>query len=369
MLESPGTIGALNLPNRLIRSATAERLAEESGEARPELAEMYRELVRGGVGLIVTGHMFVHASGKAHPEMTGIHSDAMIPSLAMLADAVHEEGGRVAVQINHGGMQCAPESVAKTMAPSAIEAPFLQQPAREMSAGEIERLVEAYSAAARRAKEAGFDAVQIHAAHGYLVSQFLSPFVNRRTDEWGGSPEGRTRFLRRVVEAVRAEVGAEYPVFTKLGTVDGVDGGLTVEEAMQVVAALESMGLDAVEISGGVGGDRNLNARPGIRREEHEAYFRPLARRAREATSLPVALVGGLRTKRLMEEVLESGDADFIALCRPLIHEPDLPGKLLRGEQDRSTCRSLNRCWAREPREGISCKCPERGEKSDRSSA
>ena len=365
MLESPGTIGDLRLPNRLIRSATAERLAEESGEARPELAEMYRELVRGGVGLIVTGHMFVHASGKAHPEMTGIHSDEMIPSLAMLATAVHEEGGRVAVQINHGGMQCAPESVAETMAPSAIEAPFLQRPAREMSVAEIEMLVRAYAGAARRAKEAGFDAVQIHAAHGYLVSQFLSPFVNRRTDEWGGSPEGRMRFLRRVCEAVREEVGAEYPVFTKLGAVDGVEGGLAVEAAMRVVAELEDMGLDAVEISGGVGGDRNLNARPGIRREEHEAYFRPMARRARDATSLPIILVGGLRTRRLMEDVLVSGDADFIALCRPLIHEPDLPERMLRGEQERSTCRSLNQCWAKEPGEGISCKCPERKAKSD----
>ncbi|MEW6074133.1 MAG: NADH:flavin oxidoreductase [Planctomycetota bacterium] len=357
-LFQEGRIGTLALPNRLIRSATAERRAEADGRVRPELARMYRALVRGGVGLIVTGHAFVHPSGQAHPEMTGLHSDAMIPGLRQLTGVVHAEGGRVAAQINHGGMQCDPATVAEPFAPSGVKESFLPRPVRGMAAREVEEMAIAYGEAARRAKDAGFDAVQIHAAHGYLVSQFLSPYVNRRADEWGGSTEKRMRFLRRICAEVRIRVGAEYPVFVKLGVIDGVEGGLAVEEAMRIVAALEGMGLDAVEISGGVGGGRNLNTRPGIKDEGHEAYFRAHARRAREATRLPIILVGGLRTKRLMEEVIESGDADFVSLARPLICEPDLPRRMRDEGQLRASCLSGNNCWPAELAEGITCKCP-----------
>ena len=358
MLFTPGHIGTLALPNRLVRSATAERMADADGRPRPRLKALYQELAGGGVGLIITGHMYVHPSGKAHPEMTGIHSDELIPSLAELADAVHREGSRVVVQINHGGMQCSRETVPETIAPSAVDAPFLTGPAREMTADEITLLIQAYGQAARRTREAGFDGVQIHGAHGYLVSQFLSPFANRRTDEWGGDLEGRMRFLRAVCQAVRAQVGPDYPVLIKLGTMDGVEGGLTPEEGVRVVAALEGMGLNALEISGGIGGGRNLNSRTGIRSEADEAYFRPLARQARPATRLPIILVGGFRSRRVMEEVLADGDADFISLCRPLICEPDLPNRLRAGSQERSSCISANRCWPEGPDEGIACKCP-----------
>jgi len=358
MLFEPGNIGTLTLPNRLIRSATAERLADADGRPKPRLEALYQELARGGVGLIITGHMYVHPSGKAHPEMTGIHSDEMIPGLAELADAVHREGGRVAVQINHGGMQCSRETVSETIAPSAVNAPFLTMPAREMTTDEIALLIQAYGQAARRAREAGFDGVQIHGAHGYLIGQFLSPFVNRRTDAWGGNLEGRMRFLRAVCQAVREQVGPDYPVFIKLGMMDGVKGGLTPEQGVRVVAALEEIGLDAVEISGGIGGGRNLNVRTGIRSEVDEAYFRPLARQARLATRLPIILVGGFRSRRVMEDVLDAGDADFISLCRPLICEPDLPNRLCMGLQERSSCISANRCWPEGPDEGLACKCP-----------
>jgi len=147
-------------------------------------------------------------------------------------------------------------------------------------------------------------------------------------------------------------------VFIKLGMADGVEGGLTSEQGVRVVAALERMGLDAVEISGGIGGDRNINARPGIRSEADEGYFRPLARQARPLTRLPILLVGGFRSRRVMEEVLAAGEADFISLCRPLICEPDLPNRFRAGVQERSACISANRCWAEGPNEGIACKCP-----------
>ena len=354
MLFSPGKIGVLALPNRMVRSATAERMANPDGRPREQLKDLYRELARGGVGLIITGHMYVHPSGKCHPEMTGVYSDELVPGLAELAEAVHQEGGRAVVQINHGGMQCSVETVPETIAPSAIKASFVPRPAREMTLDEISLAIEAYAQAARRVQAAGFDGVQIHGAHGYLVSQFLSPLVNRRTDEWGGNLEGRIRFLQAVCRAVRRRVGHDYPVMIKLGMIDGVEGGLTPEEGAQVAAALEGMGVDAVEISGGIGG----SIRKGIRRATDEAYFRAEARKARVATRLPIVLVGGMRSRGVMEDVLTAGDADFVSMCRPLICEPNLPNRMRLGLQERSVCISANQCWAEEPGVGIACKCP-----------
>ena len=359
LLFTPGRIGNLELPNRLVRSATAEHMADSNGRPRLQLKQHYQELARGGAGLIITGHMFVHPSGSTQSEMTGIYSDGLIPSLAELTDVVHREGGRIAVQINHGGMQAGPDVVPELIAPSAVDAPFLKQPARAMTPDEIDLLIDAYAQAARRAKEAGFDAVQVHAAHGYLISQFLSPFINRRTDEWGGDVDRRMRFLRAVCQAVREQVGPDYPVFTKLGMIDGVEeGGLTPDESVQIVANLEDMGLDGLEISGAIGGDQNINVRAGVLPGVDEAYFRPLAQRARSATSLPILLVGGIRSRPVMDEILDAGDADFISLCRPFICEPDLPNRMRLGGQEESACISANYCWPETLGEGVGCRCP-----------
>jgi 2,4-dienoyl-CoA reductase-like NADH-dependent reductase (Old Yellow Enzyme family) len=175
------------------------------------------------------------------------------------------------------------------------------------------------------------------------------------------------QFLRAVCGAVRRQVGPAYPVFIKLGMLDHPEGGLRVAEAVQVVAALEEMGLDAVEISGGIGGGTDLNTRKGIRSTADEAYFRPLARQARRATTLPILLVGGFRSRQIMDQVLDVGDADFISMCRPLISEPDLPRRLQAGVQDQSRCISANRCWPDEPGEGIACRCLEPARPQDRS--
>ena len=356
LLFTPSTFGTMTLPNRFVRSATAERMADDDGRPRPALLELYRDMARGEVGLIITGHMYVHPSGKCHPEMTGIHDDALLPALADLVDAVHQAGGKIAVQITHGGMQCSRETVAGTIAPSAVEAPFLPQPAREITLDEIPMMIDAYAQAARRAQAAGFDAVQLHGAHGYLINQFLSPFVNRRTDEWGGDLENRMRFLRLVCAAVRAQVGAEYPLFIKLGMVDGVEGGLTLDESVNVAGALAEMGLDAVEVSGGITGGAVQNTKPAIRDAADEAYFRDFARAVRAVTPLPLMLVGGFRSRQVMDDVLDAGDADFISLCRPLISEPDLPARLRAG-QPRAACISGNRCGPKGANEGIACKC------------
>ena len=222
LLFTPGKIGSLELKNRLVRSATAERMSDELGRPEEKFKELYRELTQGGVGLIITGHMYIHPSGKAHEEMTGVYSDDLIPGLAELADVVHQEGGKVVGQINHGGMQCAKEAVGEPIAPSAMPGSKSRNPAREMTTEEIQMVIDAFGQAARRVKEAGFDGVQIHGAHGYLTSQFLSPHVNKRTDEWGGDINGRMRFLKEVSKTVREEVGPDYPVLINLGMMDGV---------------------------------------------------------------------------------------------------------------------------------------------------
>jgi 2,4-dienoyl-CoA reductase-like NADH-dependent reductase (Old Yellow Enzyme family) len=355
-LFSSSRLSGLPLPNRFVRSATAERMADDSGRPRPALVALYRALVDGGVGLIISGHLYIDPGGKCHPEMTGIYDDTLVADLARVVDAVHAAGGRIAAQINHGGAQCSRETVSETLAPSDIAEDYLQQPARAMAEAEIAQAIGAYAAAARRVKSAGFDAVQLHGAHGYLINQFLSPFTNRRTDAWGGDLPRRMRFLREVCGAVRAAVGPEYPFFIKLGVMDDVDDGLTLDDGLTVVAELEAMGLDGVEVSGGIGGPRDFNSRMRVRRPEDEAYLRDLAKAAKRLTRLPVMLVGGLRSRQVMEDVLASGDADFISLCRPLICEPDLPHRILAG-QERSACLSVNRCWPGGPDEGIACRC------------
>lgn len=355
LLFTPGKIGSLEISNRLVRSATAERMADDNGQPRPKMVDFYRQLARGGVGLIITGHMYIHPSGKAHEEMTGIYNDGFIPHLKKLADAIHEEGGLGIVQINHGGMHVDEESVSVPIAPSAYDDESMNKPAREMTEGEITTLIDAFGQAARRTKEAGFDGVQIHGAHGYLISQFLSPAVNKREDEWGGEISRRAKFLRKVYKAVRNQVGKEFPILIKLAMKDGVDGGLDFEESLEVVKMCEEIGIDGIEISSGF---KFPSSRKGIRQETEEAYFLPFAKKARPITTLPLILVGGMRSKTVMEKVLADGYADFVSLCRPLINDPDFPNKLRLGQKEKSDCISSNNCWAEGKGIGIFCKCP-----------
>ena len=350
-LFEPVSMGTLELSNRFVRSATAEGLAEE-GRPLPQLTEMVCALAQGGVGLIIAGHAYVHPSGRTNLRMSGVHDDALIPDWRKVTDAVHEAGGKIAAQINHGGRQSDPTAVdGALLAPSPIPLDDAHALPRELSEREVEGLIRAYGDAAGRVKEAGFDAVQIHGAHGYLINSFNSPASNRRRDSWGGTMSRRVRFLEEVSAAVRDVVGGDYPVFVKLGTVDFVRDGLTEDDGVEIIRHLADMGLDAVEISGGIGAG---NMRKGINHPDKEAYFLPIARKARQATDLPIMLVGGLRSREVMERILDEGSADLISLCRPLIREPDLPNRMRDG-QDAATCISCSQCWAREGELGISC--------------
>lgn len=346
ILFQPGNAGSLELKNRLIRSATCEWMAAEDGKATLTLASFYGELARGGVGLIITGHLYVRADGQANYGQVGIHGDEFVLPLMSLADATHRENCKIIAQINHGGRQANPELTGgRPPAPSAVPVGPEGPPPRELKGAEIVELVMAYGQAARRAKQASFDGVQLHGAHGYLINQFLSPCTNHRSDNWGGGFENRLNFLGAVSSEVRAQVGPDFPVWIKLGMQDFVEGGLSLKDGIEIVRRLEGLGIDAVEISGGISGERHTSTRKGIKKPEDEAYFLPWAREARKVTKLPIILVGGMRSPRVMESVLEEGAADFISLSRPLIRQPDLPGRLQAGES--SECISCNKCLSR----------------------
>jgi 2,4-dienoyl-CoA reductase-like NADH-dependent reductase (Old Yellow Enzyme family) len=360
-LFESASIGALEVPNRLVRSATAERLGDKDGRPLPQLKEMYVALAQGGVGLIVTGHAYVHPGGRCHAGMTGIYDDGLIEAWSEITDAVHQAGGKIAIQINHGGRQCDLAVIdGPLLAPSPVPLSAGSPRPVEMSERDIRHTIQAFADAAGRAKEAGFDAVQLHSAHGYLIHAFNSPASNWRSDAWGGTLVRRTHFLEEVTAAVRGVVGDDYPVCVKLGAVDFCRDGLTEDDGVEIISHLAEMGLDAVEISGGIAhpsvrrSKSAGNVRPGILSQDREAYFLSIARKARYATDLPIILVGGMRSREVMEQILGRGSADMVSLSRPLIREPDLPNRLRDG-QPAATCISCNRCWPREGELGISC--------------
>lgn len=339
----PITISGVTIRNHFVRSATWDRTATDEGDVTDASVEMIEGLARGGVGLIVAGYAYVSEHGKAAARQLGISNDRHVAGLRRLVKAAHDDGAKIAAQIAHAGinLRLLGSTNRVALAPSKLESHPL--PHREMTAAEIEEIVRDFGTAAMRAKKAGFDAVQLHGAHGYLMSQFLSPQANRRTDEWGGSPEARRRFHLAVMRSVRRAVGEGYPIWIKLGLQDYVDGGLPLGEGLGALMALAAEGLSAVEISAGLGGRSVQVDGP---EDEERAYFRGESAEARRAVDIPVMLVGGIRSLSLAEDILGSGDADMISMCRPLIREPDLIARWQRGDTAPAKCISCAKCLA-----------------------
>lgn len=351
-------IGSLQLANRLVRSATWEGMCEAEGRPTPKLIGLYRSLVQGGVGLIVSGYTYVRADGKQLPGKMGIDRDSLVAPLQELTAAVHGEGGRVFCQLVHAGGQTSAKVIGQVpLAPSALAAPNYLELPREPDVAEIAELVAAFAAAAGRAKAAGFDGVQLHGAHGYLINQFLSPLMNRRQDAYGGSLANRMRFLEEVLTAVRREVGSDYPVTIKLTAADHLEGGLEFAEAMQVAQRLAELGIDAIEISSGTAASgAKVPVRQGIDNADQEAYNAVYARRLKAVLEVPVLLVGGLRSGTVLQRLLEEGEADLFCLARPLIRQPDLANRWRRDPSERATCISCNGCFRPGLKgEGICC--------------
>jgi 2,4-dienoyl-CoA reductase-like NADH-dependent reductase (Old Yellow Enzyme family) len=345
MLFEPITLAGVKLKNRIVRAATYEKMADEDGRVTDELIELYEALARGGSGLIITGFALVHPNGRATPRMLSIHAESFIEGLRELTDSVHREGGVIAVQLVHGGRYCPPLMLGgkPPLAPSEMYDRFIRMNSRAMTEAEIWAVVEAFGDSAWRARAAGFDAVELHAAHGYLISSFLSPYTNLRDDYWGGDEERRSHFAEEVLKAVRNAVGNDYPVLIKINADDLIEGGLTPDESLRQLKRLEPLGLDAVEISGGVRESRVSTIRPDIHRPEDEAYFKDTGKLFKEALSAPIILTGGMRSRGVMEGVLERGEADLVGISRPLIREPDLPNLMHEGKE-KADCISCNKC-------------------------
>jgi len=357
ILFEPIRIDGMDLKNRFVRTATAERMSPPDGGFTQEMVNLYTKLARGGVGLIITGHSYVHPLGKAEPRMTGIHNDGLIPALEKLVNAVHKLNTKIVMQINHSGGRRDKDVREETpIGPSTIEYEPLEIACRAMDSEEIEEVIDFFAQAARRVKNAGFDGVEIHSVHGYLINQFLSPLTNKREDAWGGRLDNRMRFLLEVYKRVRERVGQDYPVLAKIPAGDFVEGGLTVEEACEVAKKLSELGIDAIELSGGLAGSRYRKGRKDLLWMKKEAYFRPYSKIVKKVTGVPVILVGGLRKPEAMREILEEGTADLIGLARPLIREPDFPNRIRRGDERKAECVSCSNCSGPSGREPTKCR-------------
>jgi 2,4-dienoyl-CoA reductase-like NADH-dependent reductase (Old Yellow Enzyme family) len=350
ILFEPQRIGRIEIKNRFVRSATYYALSDENGFVSDASVDLMRTLASNDVGLIITGYAFVARSGQVFADMNGIDSDEQIAGYRRMAETVHELDGRIVMQVAHGGVasMTAARRGERLLAVSVLDGlPERGVRPREMTNEDIETVIDAFGQSARRVEEAGFDGVQIHGAHGYLVTQFLSPFINHREDRWGGSLENRMRFVIEVARAMRREVDADFPVMIKLGCRDYLDegDGMTIEEGAHVAAALEREGVCFIEVSHSMGQRSFAKMSRGTETVPiREAYLLPDAEVVRKSTTGPLAVVGGMRSLRVMEAAVGSGAADCVSICRPLIREPDLIKRWRQGDTRPADCMSCRGC-------------------------
>jgi 2,4-dienoyl-CoA reductase-like NADH-dependent reductase (Old Yellow Enzyme family) len=340
-------INGMQLKNRFVRSATYEAMAGLDGTVEEPLLKCMENLSRGEVGLIISGHTHVARRGQAGPRQMGIYDDAMIDGLKKLTSIVHDNGGVIAAQLAHAGKKGIGRDEYAAFGPSEVTEEGVIKSA-EMSTEDVKTTIRAFGDAADRAVIAGFDAIQIHAAHGYLLSQFLSPYYNKRTDGYGGSLESRSRFLLEVYREIRQRVGSSYPVMVKINSEDFLEGGLTVAEMVKVAHMLETEGMDAIEMSGGTfESGKRIPSRVGTSKsEEREVYYRKAAEAFKKEIKIPLILVGGFLSYDVAKEAVASGLTDYVALSRSLIREPNLISRWARGDRTKATCISCNKCFS-----------------------
>jgi 2,4-dienoyl-CoA reductase-like NADH-dependent reductase (Old Yellow Enzyme family) len=342
----PATIGAITLANHFVRSATGEGLATGHGCCSPLLTKLMVQLARGGVGLIITGHTAVSKEGRKNGRQLCLWHKDHLPALIDMTEQVHEAGGKIVLQLSHAGIFA---NTSETLEAALGPTSHPQNDGticREMTRPDIRKTVAAFAVAAALAKNAGFDGVQIHAAHGYLLSSFLSPHYNHRRDEYGGTVENRARFLLEVLQAVWGSAGRDFPVLVKMNVSDFLPDGLSVDDMLKTAALLEIVGVTAIELSGGTAQSGKLiPARPGEIKPENEGYYKEEARYFKEKIGIPLILVGGFRSLPIAENFLRDGICDFIAMSRPLISEPDLIARWWKNDKNHSSCKSDNLCY------------------------
>jgi 2,4-dienoyl-CoA reductase-like NADH-dependent reductase (Old Yellow Enzyme family) len=375
-------LGGLTLRNRVVRSAAFEGMSP-GGRPSDGLVEYHGRVAAGGTALTTVAYASVSPDGLTYPHQISMAAEGVLPGLRRLTDAVHAGGAAASIQLGHAGY-FADRSVTgvRPMGASRVFNAYGLSLPRPMTEGDIDTVVDDFGRAARLSLEAGFDAVEIQAGHGYLLSQFISPYTNRRTDRWGGSLENRLRFTAHVIRRVRQVVGPEFPILVKTNMRDGFPGGLGLDEAIEAARRFESEGVDALVLSGGFvsrvpmyimrgevpfkemyEGQTRWIKKTGLllvgrvmikQFPFEEGYFLGDARKVREAVSVPIAYVGGLRTLAGMEAVLDEG-FDLLAMARPLIMEPDLIERMRRGEASESRCEPCNKCIAAMDKGRVTC--------------
>jgi len=356
-LFSPATLGTMEIDSRLVMPPMSVNFGiDEDGHVTEQHREYLAQRAAGGTRMITVGGGAVDPDGLDLPRMPRVWNDSFIPSLEKLTEVVKRHGARIGMQLLHGGRQAYQET---KVAPSPLESlGVVHDVPRELTAKEIVDVIAAHGDAAGRCQRAGFDFVEIHGAHGYLISEFLSPSRNQRTDRYGGDLQRRSRFAVEVLAAVRAAVGPEYPVAIKLNAHDYLDGSTTEVDSAFLASALAEAGIDLIEVSGGTPGSGRLSpARSRIATAQDEAYFLEQARAIRAAApGVALALVGGLRSLERIQAILDEGVVEYLALARPLVREPGLPRRWAQGDTDRAACISCSGCFVPTGRgEGLRC--------------
>ncbi|MBB1071712.1 NADH:flavin oxidoreductase/NADH oxidase family protein [Limosilactobacillus reuteri] len=334
----------LRLKNRIVKAATSETMGDRNGNPTTALFNLYRNLAEGGTGLIISGNVMVERSARGEFGNVVVDQDSNIELLTSWAKSVENHGSHFLLQLNHPGRQAPKTLNSKPVAPSAIAMTgpnaFAFNPPRALKIMEIKEIVQKFAQAAELAETAGFSGVEIHAAHGYLLNQFLSPAVNRRHDQYGGSLANRMRIVIEIYEAIRARTRSNFTVAIKLNAADFTPNGFMAEESLKVMQELAKRGIDLIEISGG------SYENPKMMGNGQGATFIEYARMAKQTVDTPIIVTGGFRTAEGIKTALSSGDTDLIGLARPLILQPDLPEKLINGKMQPVKLHHFSTGWS-----------------------
>ncbi len=344
ILFSSVYINKLKISNRFIRSATQDYLANENGEVSEKQIKLYDILGKNNIGLIITGLAYVSENGISTIKQLGVSADKFIKGLAKLTSIVHKNNGIVFIQLAHSGRQTKKRLLKniEVVAPSAIYDNFNKHIPRELTDEEIKTIIKDFIMGARRAE---FDGVQLHSAHGYLLSEFISPYTNMRTDSWGGDVYKRSRILKEIVSGIKEKCGADFPVTIKLNATDGINNGLKADEFLIISELLQKAGADMIEVSGGIQEVPDFTVRKNILDIKDEAYFKSYSKMIKDILNIPIGLVGGIRSVDNMIELIKNGCCDFISMARPFIRQPNIV-QLIKDELiKKSDCISCNKCF------------------------
>lgn len=340
-------IGTMKLKNRFVRSATWENMATEDGHMTDKLYDIYEALAKGEVGLIVTGYANIVEEEKPNAGMMGMYNDSFISEYQKLTELVHRYDSKIAMQLAYGGTKTTHNVGQRVIyAPSEVPEMGTQTLGKAMTQGDIDYIVQAFALASKRAKQSGFDGVEIHAAHTYLINQFLSPYYNQRDDQYGGSLENRMRFLLEIYREVRKCVGDDFPILVKLTATEFFEGGLTFEETRVICKKLESVGVDALIISGNIHGKASTmvgQSFDGYTLQD-EGYFHEYGHVISQDVDVPVITVGGLSDIGAIDQIAQTTGIEYFALSRPLLAEPQLVKRWKEGSITPVDCERCSKC-------------------------